>query len=478
VTLEPRREGPVTFVLRPAAGPPVEHVEPAPARAGIYIPELTFPEAGEWSVSLRIPIEGVEDVVELPKLVVYPTKQAASEAPEPEAPEGISFLKEQQWKILSKTEPVERRRMIRRLRLPALVAAAPGGKALVLPPVAGRLQAPPGKALPGIGARVEAGDVLALVQPPMAGGDLLAFAGNQQQLETLEMELTARWAEAEANIIRARAAHEQATQTLARTKKLFEQQAKSKRELEEAEFAQTAAKANLDAAQALKKPYDDAKARLDARPRTLALRDGFPGLELAAPISGTVAEVGATVGEHVSADRVLFRILDTGSVHVEARIPETDLGRLGSSWGATYEAPDAPGRLVPILGEGGGRFVVLGQEVDARTRTLPLVYEVPNPEGRLRIGMALSLALETDEAHAALAIPESAVVEEEGRPVGFVQLSGEAFEKRDLELGIRDSGFVEVLAGLAEGERVVTKGAYAVRLASVSTTIPAHGHAH
>jgi len=66
-------------------------------------------------------------------------------------------------------------------------------------------------------------------------------------------------------------------------------------------------------------------------------------------------------------------------------------------------------------------------------------------------------------------------VEEDGRPIAFVQVGGETFQKRDLALGIRDGNWVQVLSGIAEGERVVTKGAYAVRLASVSSAIPAHG---
>jgi multidrug efflux pump subunit AcrA (membrane-fusion protein) len=59
-----------------------------------------------------------------------------------------------------------------------------------------------------------------------------------------------------------------------------------------------------------------------------------------------------------------------------------------------------------------------------------------------------------------------------------VQVSGETFQKRELKVGIRDSGFVQVLEGIKAGERVVTKGAYAIRLSSISGVIPAHGHAH
>ena len=119
-----------------------------------------------------------------------------------------------------------------------------------------------------------------------------------------------------------------------------------------------------------------------------------------------------------------------------------------------------------------------GRTVDAKTRTVPLVYEVPNPEGRLRIGMALNVYVETAHSADALVVPVTALVEEDGRTIAFVQVSGETFAKRDLTLGIRDGAFVQVLAGLAAGERVVTKGAYAMRLASVSATLPAHGHAH
>jgi membrane fusion protein, heavy metal efflux system len=109
---------------------------------------------------------------------------------------------------------------------------------------------------------------------------------------------------------------------------------------------------------------------------------------------------------------------------------------------------------------------------------VPLVYEVSNPAQALRIGMTLTLYVETATVEDAIAIPQSALVDEEGRYVAFVQAAGETFVKRDLVLGLRDTGFVQVVQGLSEGERVTTEGAYAIRLASVSTTLPAHGHSH
>jgi len=108
-TLEPRRAGPVTFALRFGADSPVEHVELKPARDGIYIPELTFSKAGDWSISVVIPVEGENYVVDLPPVKVYASQTEADHAPAAEEIEGISFLKEQQWKIPSKTELVQMR---------------------------------------------------------------------------------------------------------------------------------------------------------------------------------------------------------------------------------------------------------------------------------------------------------------------------------------------------------------------------------
>jgi hypothetical protein len=143
-TLEPRREGPLTFVFGHGSGAPLTHVEPKPARDGIYLPELSFPTAGEWQMSLVIPLAGHDYRVELPPVTVFATKEEAASAPEPESPEGISFLKEQQWKILTKTEPVITRAVTERLRLSGVVSARPGHQATVTPPVAGQLLARPG----------------------------------------------------------------------------------------------------------------------------------------------------------------------------------------------------------------------------------------------------------------------------------------------------------------------------------------------
>ncbi|MHC4172656.1 MAG: efflux RND transporter periplasmic adaptor subunit [Planctomycetota bacterium] len=112
VTLEPRRKGPVIFVLTDESEMSTRHVERTPVRDGIYIPKLTFPQSGRWKLSLIIPVEGNEHIVELPALTVYGTQADIDHTPLPEEIAGISFLKEQQWKIPFRTQAVQQQKIL------------------------------------------------------------------------------------------------------------------------------------------------------------------------------------------------------------------------------------------------------------------------------------------------------------------------------------------------------------------------------
>ena len=72
----------------------------------------------------------------------------------------------------------------------------------------------------------------------------------------------------------------------------------------------------------------------------------------------------------------------------------------------------------------------------------------------------------------------SSLIEEQGLLYVYVQTGGESFQKREVKIGAGDGMNVEVLSGIESGERVVTKGAYNIKLATTSGTVPAHGHEH
>ncbi len=103
----PRKAGPVTFIMRQGQGDAIEHIEKAPARDGIYIPALSFPKHGQWKLAMVIPGKKGNHRIDLQDVTVYPNQQEADAVPEDEEIEGISFLKEQQWRWRSLTEIVK-----------------------------------------------------------------------------------------------------------------------------------------------------------------------------------------------------------------------------------------------------------------------------------------------------------------------------------------------------------------------------------
>lgn len=477
VTLEPRREGPAHFQFVHSSGETVEHTEPSVARAGIYIPEIRLNKTGIWEMRLEIPLDGRDFNIDLPPLTVYADSHDVAHADAPEEAEGIGFLKEQQWKILTRTEPVERMTLTERLELPGAVSAPPGNTAIVTPPIAGRILPPVDGTLPYVGDKVEAGALLIRIQPPLAGSDVLTAIGNQNQIRTMEADLQVKASEAKAAAENAEMELQHAQHILERTQELYEKSAKSKRELDETTFAVKEARARLETQHALLETYEETLDRLGGWTTDVGGEDGLPSIELRAPISGAVIEVNATVGEHVQPDRALLKLVDASKVLIVAQAPEANIARLSRADDALYQLPGNRDEFESIV-DHGGRLVFVGATVDEVTRTVPIVYEMPNPDGALRIGMTVTVHAATDHEENALAIPQSALVDEDGVMVAYVQVSGETFSKRELRIGIRDGEYVQVLSGVDEGERVVTKGAYAIRLASVSSVIPAHGHAH
>lgn len=491
---EPRRTGPITLVLKSGADTVLVEAD-QPKRDGLYVAEATLPTSGEWEFAIRIPEEDRLHEIRLPTRWVFDGQEEADLVVAPEAGEGTRFLKEQQWSLRFGTAPVERRTLTQRIRLPGVVAARPKARALVHPAVAGQLAAHEDRPLPTTGQRIEQGAVLAVVRPPVTSNDILSLASNQQarlalrqQIEamaferrTLEAELQVKLAETRASEVSNRVDFEHARADLERTRDLHSRSARTDVQLIEAQQRVERAQAQLDAAAALEAAYATAIEKLASILETsqLPMPSGeieLPTFELIAPISGTVLSVEAVLGQHILPEDHIFTIVDAGLVLVKARIPESELGRVGESPGALYEVPGRRGEFRSIA-EAGGRFVRIGLEVDPRTRTVDLVYEVPN-DGSLRLGMALDLLVETSVARESLVVPASAVVNESGLEVVFVMTGGEMFAKRYVDIGIEDGSMVQILAGLAEGDRVVTVGAFAVRLASAATSIPAHGHAH
>ena len=123
-----------------------------------------------------------------------------------------------------------------------------------------------------------------------------------------------------------------------------------------------------------------------------------------------------------------------------------------------------------------GRIVSTGKSADAGSPFIHIFIEIDNV-GNFIPGSAVEVFLQST-SKPALVIPVSALMEEQGIFYVYVQVEGESFQKRELKLGASDGLNVQVFSGITEGERVVTKGAYQIKLSTASGTMPAHGHEH
>jgi RND family efflux transporter MFP subunit len=187
-----------------------------------------------------------------------------------------------------------------------------------------------------------------------------------------------------------------------------------------------------------------------------------------------VVEIAASNGRGVEAGQPILRIINTGTLWLKANLAAADAGKVSQAAGASFTVTGVEGEFRPT------RLVTVNDMLDPQTRTLSVIYEVPNPGGRLKVGMFANVSIRTGAAENALAVPKESLVEDEGRWFLFVQTAGEAFERREVKVGAQDKGYVQITAGLEDHERVVTKGAYYVKLAATAgkTADPHAGHGH
>jgi membrane fusion protein, heavy metal efflux system len=412
-------------------------------RPGIFGVNVTPKTAGSVAMSVRIESPALTDAIAIGDVNVYPDAEHAAQAAAPEpTEERIAFLKEQQWALDYGTALAETRRLQSSFLVPAEVIPRSGGSAEVTVPFSGRLVA---SSLPVIGSRVTQGQVLAELLPPTSAPSDLASIESTQIQATAELTLARRDRE--------------------RAERLVAVGAAPAKRLDEARTAEATAEARLEAANARLGQYDTSSTAegLATGARLFALR---------APISGTIAQAHAAPGANIEAGEVLFEIVDLDTVYVSAIVPESEFPRISALSGAELEIPGVqqPRRLQ--------RLISVGQVVDPASRTFLVIYEVDNRNRRVAVNQTVHVRLLTGAAASAVVVPESAIVDDAGRPIVFVQAEGESFVRKPVTLGVQEGGFVQVLEGLQSGERVVTRGANLIRLASMSSQVPAHGHVH
>ncbi len=443
-SFEPVRAGQAVVRLSRSPNDVEEFAVDAPGRPGIFGVDVMPARAGRVRLELLLDAPGLTDRHDLGDVTVLDAAAGAAltsvEEPEDAA---IPFLKEQQWALDFATAPAERREMGESLELAAEVEPRTGGQVDVTTPVAGRLAGDlPARA---VGSTVSVGDTLAEVVPN---------SGHGEDRPALELD-----------VAEARDALELARAERARVNRLVEVGALPARRQLEVRLAAQTAEARVQAAEAHLSQLDATR-----------LGDVEGGADirfiLRAPMSGVVAASDATPGASVDEGARLFRIVAIDRVHIVGALPEAALSRVDELVGAELEVP---GRDGSIALDG---LVAIGRVLDPGARTVPIIYALSDPDPRLAIGQAVTLRVFVSATTDAVTVPDSAIVDDGGQPVVFVQVGGEGFERRAVVLGNREAGTVQITGDVAQGERVVVRGAPFIRLAALSPRVPAHGHTH
>ena len=345
-----------------------------------------------------------------------------------EEDEGISFLKEQAWKIDFQTAPVV------------------SGKIYDVINTSG-VWMPSSSSTKSLAAKSN-GVVDFKVNNLTEGAEVkqgqLLMSLNSQGLASNNLST---------DIASAKAKYQQAKSEYERKKELYESKIVPKSEFEKVESSFEIAKANYQ-----------------------SLVSGVSGgsKQIRAPFDGFIKSITVSNGDYVEQGVALVTVGTHQSRVLKAQLAPNYGLTMGNVQGIWYQDND---NLWKDVTDAEGKILSIGKDVELENPLISVFAEV-NATVDMPIGSLTPVQIAMGNATQNTMIPVNALLEDYGSYSVIVQLSGESFERRPVKIGKRNGENVEILEGLQVGEVVVTTGAYQVKMASMSGSTPAHGHEH
>ena len=179
-------------------------------------------------------------------------------------------------------------------------------------------------------------------------------------------------------------------------------------------------------------------------------------MHIHSPVHGFVIEKKALHGMRVQPGMSLYMIADLSNIWVMADIYEYELPWVKLGQYAEMNLSYFPGKKFA------GRVTYIDPFLDAKTRTLKVRMEFPNPKWKLKPEMYANVTIKSTIAKRGVAVPEEAVIHSGERDIVVVQSSNGTFESRELTLGPQADGYYQVLKGLRVGETVVTSSSFLI----------------
>lgn len=427
-------EGSVTLSLKNSETTAQSITADEPEVPGIFRLRMSPEKAGTFSLVFDIKTPAYTDQITIEDVTVFPDEKTAMAAQGESASGGggtdISYLKEQAWKVEFANAPAKVQPFSEVVKTSGQILAAPGDEAVVVAQISGIVTF--------TGKNQVAGS------PVAAGASMFTV----KSTEVVQSNLSTAVAQAEHDLASAKRNFERASELV------------KDKIISEKEFLE--AKRQLDNAQTQLANVSVSKKFNQSRQ------------SVSAPISGFLKNIMVENGAFVHAGQPLATISKSKRLLLRADVSQKYFPKIASFTAANFRTAD--GGHVFSTKNLNGRVVSTGKSTTAGSPFLPIHFEIDNV-GNFVPGSVVEVFLQSGSSPS-LVIPTSALLEEQGVFYAYVQTEGETFQKRELKIGASDGMNVQVLSGIAEGERVVAKGAYQIKLSSASGTMPAHGHEH
>lgn len=175
------------------------------------------------------------------------------------------------------------------------------------------------------------------------------------------------------------------------------------------------------------------------------------------PASGVVMEKSVAKGQNIAAGAELYKVADLSTVWVNADIYQDQLSWMKTGLPATVELSYLPGKTFT------GRVSFLSPTLNTETKTTQVRIELPNsPAMELKPGMFATVHIDAPALRQVVAVPAQAVIRSGTRNVAVMERGGGYFDPREVQLGMSSEGYIQVLRGIHEGERIVVSSQFLI----------------
>lgn len=253
---------------------------------------------------------------------------------------------------------------------------------------------------------------------------------------------------------RTRAAYEQAKAEYERAQKLIGDKIISQKEFESIVLA-----------------YQEAKIAFDA----ISGKNSPQGVGVNTPLGGYIKSINVKDGEYVTAGQAIATVSQNRRLVLRADVSEKHYAALRNITTANFKTPYD--NQVYELKELSGRLLSAGKSATDNTFFIPVTFEFDN-RGDIIPGSFVEVYLISTPMENVISLPLTALTNEMGYFYVYRQLDEEGYQKQEVQVGASNGKEIQILNGVHPGDRIVTKGAYQVKMASASAAIPGHTHEH